>query len=154
MTVAEAGTYRLRIGYATSTNQVVAYLRVGDQPADSWKRMAMPGTGGWETVRTRSYDVELPAGTSVLWLSGSTRGRSTDNWINYDYIDIGKLKPEVLLGDVNGDGSVNSLDARLILQYSVEAVTLEDWQLRAADMGQNGSVDSSDARLVLQAAVG
>ncbi len=56
-------------------------------------------------------------------------------------------------GDVNGDGAVDSKDARLILQYSVGSVVLTDGQLQAANMNGDSDVDSKDARNVLQRAV-
>ncbi len=153
VTVPEAGVYRLRIGYATTTTQVIAYLRVGDQPAESWERLALPSTGGWQTVQTRSWDVELPAGTTVLWLTGSTQGAANDNWINYDYIDIGKPKPAIRQGDVNQDGFVNSSDARMVLQATVDLRELTIDEQVLADMDVNGQINSSDARLILQTAV-
>ena len=57
-------------------------------------------------------------------------------------------------GDVNGDGSVNSSDARMVLQYTVELIPLTEEQLARANMNGDGLVNSSDARMILQAAVG
>ncbi len=57
-------------------------------------------------------------------------------------------------GDVNGDGSVDSSDARMILQASVNKITLTDSQQTVADVNGDQTIDSSDARMVLQAAVG
>ena len=56
-------------------------------------------------------------------------------------------------GDVNGDGKVNSSDARLVLQYTVELIPLTEEQLARANMNGDGLVNSSDARLILQATV-
>lgn len=153
VTVPEAGTYQLRVGYATTTPQVVTYLRVGDAPAEDWTRLTFSATESWETVQTRVWEIELPAGTSVLWLSGSTQGDRNDNWINYDCIDIGKEKTEEIPGDVNGDGFVNSSDARLVLQFTVGQTFLTISQQVVADLSEDAVVNSSDARLILQAAV-
>ncbi len=57
-------------------------------------------------------------------------------------------------GDVNGDGKVNSSDARLVLQYTVELIQLTEEQLARANMNGDTLVNSSDARMILQAAVG
>ena len=57
-------------------------------------------------------------------------------------------------GDVNGDGKVNSSDARLVLQYPVELIQLTEEQLARANMNGDTLVNSSDARMILQAAVG
>jgi len=56
----------------------------------------------------------------------------------------------ILWGDVNGNGTVNSTDARLTLQYAVGKVIPATIDLTAADVDGNGKVDSTDARLILQ----
>lgn len=63
------------------------------------------------------------------------------------------LRASAVPGDVNGDGLVNSSDARLVLQYTVELTALTSAQLAAADVDGNGQVNSSDARRMLQTAV-
>ena len=59
-----------------------------------------------------------------------------------------------MLGDVNGDGKVNSADARLALRAAVNLETLTETQRLAADVDKDGSIRSSDARLILRVAVG
>ncbi len=61
--------------------------------------------------------------------------------------------PTYTLGDVNEDGVVDSKDARIILQASVDAVSLTERQQEIADTNEDGLVDSKDARWVLQKAV-
>ena len=61
-------------------------------------------------------------------------------------VDLG----DVALGDVNGDGSVDSLDATLILKYDVGFLELNETQLKASDMNQDGDVNSQDATLILK----
>ena len=56
-------------------------------------------------------------------------------------------------GDVDGDGSVTSTDARLALQAAVGKVRLDAEAARAADLDRDGSVTSTDARQILQKAV-
>lgn len=63
------------------------------------------------------------------------------------------LRTAGLPGDVNGDGSVNSSDARLVLQYTVNLAELTQAQLSLGDMNGDGAVNSSDARRILQATV-
>ncbi len=57
-------------------------------------------------------------------------------------------------GDVNGDGSINSSDALLILQASTGIVTFTSSQKTRADVNNDDNVNSSDALLVLGRAVG
>lgn len=56
-------------------------------------------------------------------------------------------------GDVNGDGKINSTDARLVLQYTVELTTLTDEQKAAANVNGDAFINSSDARVILQMTV-
>ncbi len=56
-------------------------------------------------------------------------------------------------GDVTGDGALDSRDARLLLQFSVNAVELGETRQRIADITNDDKIDSKDARAILQAAV-
>ncbi len=58
-----------------------------------------------------------------------------------------------LLGDVNGNGTVDSTDARLVLQYAVKKIGDSALNVALADVNGSGKVDSTDARLILQYAV-
>ena len=59
----------------------------------------------------------------------------------------------ILMGDVNGDGAVNSIDALSVLNHSVERALLEGVFLAAADLDANGTLNSFDALNILQIAV-
>ena len=65
-----------------------------------------------------------------------------------------KPDPEVLTGDVDGNGKVDASDARLALRASVGLEKLDEKQTNAADADKNGKVEAGDARLILRAAVG
>ncbi len=57
-------------------------------------------------------------------------------------------------GDVDGDSSINSSDASLVLsEYAAQATggitTLNDAQIKASDVNSDGAVDSSDASMIL-----
>lgn len=56
-------------------------------------------------------------------------------------------------GDVNGDGKVNTTDARLALQHAAGRVKLTAEQQATADVDGNGKVNTTDARQILQKAV-
>jgi hypothetical protein len=60
----------------------------------------------------------------------------------------------VTLGDVNGDGKINTTDARVILQYSAGIESAKDIDTAAADVTKDGKVNTSDARKILQFAAG
>lgn len=56
-------------------------------------------------------------------------------------------------GDVNGDGTIDTTDARLILQHTMGKET-GDFDTGAANVNGDWYVNTTDARLVLQYAVG
>ena len=58
------------------------------------------------------------------------------------------------MGDVNGDGKIDSTDARLTLQFAVRKISATALDAQLADVDGNGKIDSTDARLILQYAVG
>lgn len=66
---------------------------------------------------------------------------------------------DILLGDLNEDGKVNTSDARCVLQVCVEKFGPDkDWgessllpsEKRLADVDQNDKISTTDARLILQ----
>lgn len=59
-----------------------------------------------------------------------------------------------LLGDLNGDGKVNSIDARWALQVASGNRTLTAEQRAVADVNGDGKVNAIDARWLLQVASG
>ncbi len=59
-----------------------------------------------------------------------------------------------LLGDVNTDGVVDSIDAAMILAYDVDNIDEEDLDLSVGDVSGDGVVDSIDAAMILAYDVG
>ncbi len=57
-----------------------------------------------------------------------------------------------LRGDVNGDGTVNSSDALLVLQYAVGQI--DSINEERADVNYDGMINSSDALIILKISVG
>jgi len=60
----------------------------------------------------------------------------------------------VVVGDTNGDGFVNSMDALDILNHSVETAMLEGVALKAGDISGDGVINSNDALITLQISIG
>ena len=61
-----------------------------------------------------------------------------------------KVGSSILLGDVNGDGEIDNLDANMIFRFYNGKVTLTDEQLAAADVNGDGEVDNLDANMVFR----
>ncbi len=66
--------------------------------------------------------------------------------------DVTTPADTVLKGDVNFDGRINSVDARLALRTVVEQGALTALQEAAADVSANAAVDSADVREILRLA--
>lgn len=58
------------------------------------------------------------------------------------------------LGDVNGDGYINSMDALLVIESTADNQLLFDNQKKHADVNCDGRIDSSDSLILLEYAVG
>ncbi len=66
----------------------------------------------------------------------------------------GEKNDSFILGDVDGNGKVESADARLVLRASVALEQFTESQNTLADVDFDNKVTSADARLVLRASVG
>ena len=76
----------------------------------------------------------------------------TGGWdVNNDtmLITLAYTPTNTLLGDADGDGTVNKYDAALILQYLVGKVQASDLDMDAADTDGDGNVTAADAALIL-----
>ncbi len=58
------------------------------------------------------------------------------------------------LGDINGDGKINVIDARLAQQHADGFITLTGIQFLAADVDQDSDVDSDDATAIAKKGIG
>jgi subtilase family serine protease len=93
------------------------------------------------TVTSPAVTDEGPVDITVSTAGGTSVKSSADQFTYFMY------------GDVNGDGTVNSADALLVLQYSVGLINLTADQAVAANVN-GGTVNSADALLILQYSVG
>ena len=68
---------------------------------------------------------------------------------------ITPAEPQVTVGDINGDGEVDIIDAGIVVQYANGINTnLSEKQLQAADVNGDGEVDIIDAGMIVQYANG
>ncbi len=72
----------------------------------------------------------------------------------YAYAEENGLLPVRVLGDVNGDGGISSVDARWILQAVANLRTFTEEELAVADVNGDGKLNAVDARWVLQMVAG
>lgn len=62
----------------------------------------------------------------------------------------GGSAPEILYGDVNGDGKVSIVDAGLLIQHCRKMIVLSEKQLKVCDLNGDGKVTINDAGLLVQ----
>ena len=79
--------------------------------------------------------------TDLLLLEGVING-----YINLDMIN--PLTNYTLYGDVDCNGKIQSIDASFLRQYLIGKRTLDNQQLKNADVNADGVVDETDAKLI------
>lgn len=62
--------------------------------------------------------------------------------------------PEIMMGDVDNDGSITSADALMILRSSLGLLDFSDNERKAADCDGDGDIASADALFVLRKSLG
>ena len=94
--------------------------------------------GEWEVTKDATF-TEKGSKERVCTVEGCTEKETEE---------IAKLEYQV--GDINGDGKVGGVDARIILQYIAEVRPLSDDEMSRADVDGNGKVQAVDARKILR----
>ncbi len=100
------------------------------------------------SVDFTAYPKELTKGTYYVYLVGGGKTFAQSQVASFEY------DRKYTLGDVNEDKKIDTTDARMVLQYIVGAISLEDWQKAAANVDKSTRIDTTDAKLILQYVVG
>ncbi|MBQ9949658.1 MAG: dockerin type I repeat-containing protein [Clostridia bacterium] len=82
--------------------------------------------------------------------TATTAGTPTDP----DNPDDPPVNPDVVLGDANCDGNVNTGDATAVLKHAAGSVVLEGQSFTNADINQDSNVNTGDATMILKVAAG
>lgn len=84
----QAGLYTMKIGYANYVDVKFDYRINGD----SWKRLSVAKTGGWNTVKEIEVTVALKKGINTVDITGAMKENNDnpDEWINIDYFELSK----------------------------------------------------------------
>lgn len=118
---------------------------------------------GYHSICLIGYDDSLQAFKFInSW--NRTYGLNGYGWISYDLVNNPNVNlpgagvsfvmtyqnNNVIMGDVNGDGSVTNTDATMVLQHSASLTTLTAEQFVLADVDGDGDVDTTDAQNILK----
>ncbi len=123
----------------TIGNGTVGYYYNGDYDMGNIRAEAAEGSSfiGW-------FDTADPEGEPI-----STSVQI--NLRNFTYTDVTAVfEANVTLGDANGDGEVNILDALLIMRHLIECTDEGELDLESCDVNQDGELSLIDALLVLR----
>lgn len=137
---------------------LVLLLKEGAAQADGTEGIPTPTENNLQYIDQQN--IAARKATFTLFPKSLERG-VYNVYVSTDKVTLKKVasfeygeKPKYTLGDVDNDGKINSSDALLVLQHSVEILTLKDNALLAADVDKDGRILSSDALLILQHSVG
>ena len=113
-----------------------------------------PQTVTWEVEGNTSADTSISE-DGVLTVGADETAAVLAVTATSTY-DISKFNTAIVVmaGDVNGDGKVDTTDARLVLQNIVGKAEFNDGQQMAADVSGDDTINTVDARLILQYIVG
>ena len=110
------------------------------------------------TIRYAIYDVEK---NYFYNLADTNNYAPTDVFERYDglyevwqTLDLSEISPEVLLGDANGDRSVDIVDATYIQRYLISIVSKYDIVSVAADYDKDEEITILDATKIQRALMG
>ena len=163
--VAKSGN--VGVNNSTSTMQLVLQMEAGEQLTFRWKASSEDDYDFLKFyVNNTQFGDSLSGETewATVTYTAAANGTYTFQWRfikdqyvgSYDdcgYVDdvryIRNITPGS--GDINADGSVDSVDALLALRYSMQMQELDAEQLARADVNGDGVVDASDALLILRA---
>lgn len=127
------------------------------------------GEAGYCTsIKYQSYTGEERNPEPVVIYNGKTLVKDVDYTVGYsNNTDVGEAKIvitgignfsgtlttefeiiDTLVGDVNGDGYIDVLDATLVQKYSVDKASLNDEQIFVGDLNDDGNADILDATLI------
>jgi len=89
---------------------------------------------------------ETVTADGYLW--GKVEYDGITGWCALNYCD--EMKDGSVIGDVNGDGKISSIDASIINRCAKNVLTLTDEQFEAADLNQDGKITMEDYNLFLE----
>ena len=99
--------------------------------------------GDWEVVKKADVGVEGKE---------QRKCKSCDNTEERTIPALENPDEDILLGDVNKDGKITAMDARLALRIAAKIDTPDDYQSVAANYNKDDKITAADARLILRKA--
>ena len=98
--------------------------------------------------------VPVHLGYQFVGWEGQIEDITTDVTITAVYVPRGEEPPVGLLGDVNGDGVVNMVDATNVLRHGLGIFAIQPSYLHNADVNGDGVINTVDATLIIRMCLG
>jgi arabinoxylan arabinofuranohydrolase len=136
-----ASSFDARVSSANSGGNIE--LRLDSPTGKLVGTCAVSGTGGWQTWTDKSCTVSGAEGIHDLYLkfTGGSGYLLNVNWWKFN----GNETP-VIVGDLNGDTSVDATDYALMKKYLLGSITdfpVEN-DIEAGDLNKDGAIDALD----------
>ncbi|MDQ2084880.1 glycoside hydrolase family 11 protein [Herbivorax sp. ANBcel31] len=124
-------------------------VRVGSSTGTLLGTLEVGSTGDWDEYTELSTDISSVTGENDIVLVFT--GPVNIDWITFSEAGEGTTPvdpdPQVIYGDLNGDGVIDSSDYTLLQRYILEIpVSIDD--ISVADLNGDGVIDSTDATLL------
>lgn len=156
-------------GYNTMGNKQLLWIAEEDfdYNVKNWNSASIDGSAAFTTDANGRITIDTsklePGIYYISAIGGMTDAEVLDDGFESSGFEYGPAlfeltveegdEPEIVLGDVNGDGEIKASDASLIQQYAVN-ISIAGFDEKAADVNGDGKITAGDASLVLQYATG
>lgn len=146
-----AKEFQARVASATSGGKIE--IRLDSITGPLIGTCSVSGTGGWQQWVDVKCEVSGVSGTHDLYLkfTGGSGYLFNINWWKFTQADSNPTPtppPNENLGDVNGDGNINSTDLQFMKMHVLRQRELTGTSLINADVNKDGKVDSTDCNLL------
>ncbi len=145
-----ANSFKARVASGADTPTKIE-LRLGSASGTLIGTLTVPSTGGWNDYEEKSCSITNTTGIKDLYLVFS--GPVNIDYFIFDSASIGPSptptsQPTLALGDLNGDGKVNSTDYSALKRHILNINKLSGSALDNADLNGDGKVDSTDLMIL------
>jgi len=146
-----AASFNARVASATSGGNIE--LRLDSPTGKLVGTCSVTGTGGWQTWADKTCTVSGATGIHDLYLK-FTGG--SGYLFNFNWWQFNGEQTKIVYGDLDGSGSVDSIDFSLMKQYMLGSITKfpSDDGLTAADVDASGAIDAIDFAVMKQYLLG
>ena len=122
-------------------------LRLNSPTGTRIGTLTASSTGDWDAYELLSCEVSNVTGENDLYLVFS--GPVNVDWFEFSGGTIPTDPPQTgKIGDVNGDGRINTNDYTLLSRHILEITTLTGEAFTNGDVNGDGAINSNDATLL------